>query len=627
MAYDAAEFRRFSGALKIDSKERGLISLGKNLTGAQQRLLQELETGFAREQHEFVVLKCRQLGVSTFTLALDLYWLFKHEAIQCAMVAHEDQARDAFRTTLQLYRATLPDEFQRDIRDDNKYQLVCDNGSRIRMMVAGTRTKTAGTSRLGRSAALVQCHATEIAYWGDFTAVSSLRNSFSEKNPDRFFMWESTANGYNAFRDLWTDALHSISVRPIFLTWWAHEFYQLDPESELYRAYWLSKPQLTKDERDITKAVMKEYGVEITPAQWAWYRYYASEKVTNEEQMSQDYPHLPELAFISSGSAFFRNREITWAARQVKSLPAPRTYRVEYGPQFSTLRVKSATKLPTLSVWKEPASGAYYVIGCDPAYASSEDSNLSVITVWRAWYNRLEQVAEFSDNQISTHALAWVLAYLAGWYGFTVVNMEVNGPGQAVLQEMKNLKRLVGTMAPGDGEARAILQHMRSYIYRKPDTFQETTHAWHTKTTYEIKERIMNGFRDYLEREMLYPASAGLVEELQVIERQQGGLPAAATNRTDDRVVAAALAVMAWNDQLRAQLLGKNIIYQDEAPERSDRPPTLTERLVQNSLRRVGILPPDAPAPKITASKGRNTPVQAVAGGVQLRFPSPTTRR
>jgi hypothetical protein len=56
---------KFCHALKIDSKERGVISLGDSLLGTQKWVLEHIIRGLEDDVHDFVTLKCRQAGIST----------------------------------------------------------------------------------------------------------------------------------------------------------------------------------------------------------------------------------------------------------------------------------------------------------------------------------------------------------------------------------------------------------------------------------------------------------------------------------------------------------------------------------------------------------------------------------
>lgn len=602
MIFDERDFYYFQRALRIDSKEKGLVSLGECLLGSQQYVLDRMHEGFERDVHEFVTLKCRQIGISTISLALDLYWVYKNVALSGAIVTHDEGARASFRTTLALYRAGLAEEWQREVVDDNRDQVVFDNGSRLRFLVAGTRAKASGSSKLGRSGALGLCHCTEVAFWGDPTGIQSLRSSFAQHNPLRLMHWESTANGENWFKDMWDEAKRAKSIQPIFVSWWANDYYGLPRDSALYKAYWNGK--MTREEARITEDVFRRYQrheVErINDCQWAWYRWMSSERITDEAQMAQEFPHREEDAFIASGSPFFLSKTLSEQMRGVKvRRPLANYYRIECGTEFNQTRLsKVAAARANLTVWAEPAEEpAWYVIGVDPAFASNPDSNRSVISVWRCWYNRMEQVAEFVDNAFSTHAVAWVMTYLAGHYGQTCVNLELTGPGMAVLQEFQNMKRAAFAASTGSADAglRKVVAAIRQYLYRRIDSNRGPSSFVHTRTTSEIKERMMNSLRDYMEREVMVCASEALLEECRGVTRHDGQVEATG-GKYDDRVVAAALACMCWNDQLRMQLLTNGVVYTKEVAER-DGPVHPAERLVNNYLSRIGIVPSGSPPP------------------------------
>lgn len=616
--FDYQEFSRFTMDLRIDSKERGLISLGRNPIGSQQRFMNELRAGLDDGVRDFVILKSRQLGMSTMTLAIDLYWINKYRGINAALVTHDDGSRDQFRTTLQLYRSGLPEYWQQEVVDDNRNQLVLANGSRLSMKVAGTRIAKGG-SKLGRSGALVACHMTETAFWGDGDGMDSLRASFAEHNPIRIFISESTANGFNHYEQMWRKAKHSPTQRAIFIGWWANEeFYALDPRDRLFDKYWGAKGRLTAEERGLIRDVKHLYGVEINAGQLAWYRYIADAKITDEAMLRQEFPWTEEMAFVATGAQFFRTLSITQAIKQCRVATAPKLLRVETGANFWNMAlIKCKAQHATLKIWREPVGGAYYVIGCDSAYASSEDANNNVVSVWRVWYNRIEQVAEFADATIATHAVAWVMVYLAGYYGRTSLNLEVNGSGQQVLRELQNLRRMANSSWPGDnpGAVREVTRYMRQYLYRRVDSYQ-APNMLHTKTDYNVKERIMNGFRDNFERGILVLRSQDLVDEMKSVAREGGHAPAAPAHKNDDRVVAGALAIMCWDDQLRSEMLAKRIIWTEDEKtgEAVEQPRNAVERLAQNYFAQIGIGPAgDVPKPKRRVIRGKPTWREKVA--------------
>lgn len=600
--YDERDFHYFCKALRIDSKEKGLTSLGDCLLGSQLYLLDKIREGMARGVREFVTLKARQLGISTITLALDLYWVTSKQALPAAIVVQDEASRANFRTTLALYRSSLPEEYQRDVIDDNRDLLVFDNGSRIRFLVAGVRARSSGSSNLGRSGALVAMHATEVAYWGDASGVDALRASFAHSNPHRLYHWESTANGDgNWFKDMWLDAKGSKAVMPIFVSWWANDdYYSLSRDSRLYQHYWGLGGRRTRDEELISRDVKKFYDVDIDDCQWAWYRYMAAEKITDEARMAQEFPHRESDAFISTGSSFFLPSSVSEVRRH--ALAARRDskhYRIECGRSFQQTKVVSSSeKNSNLVIYVPPSDEGYYVLGVDPAFASSPTSDASAIEVFRCWYNRMEQVAEFADNGISTHACAWVFAYLAGFYARSTVNIEVTGPGGAVLQEFNNMKRQAYSNLEGEPAAmREVVGPIRQYLYRRPDSTLGPTTFRHTKTTFDIRETMMNGLKDYLERGAVILRSDAVANEMATVRRDQGDVPKAHGRKRDDLVTAAALACMCWNDQMRSQLLAQGIVYREPQAGQTVDSKNPLRRVVDKYFTSIGLIPSGGVAP------------------------------
>ena len=148
-------FMDFIGHLTIDSKETGIGPLIPY--GAQMRFLVEVCDGLDRGIRHFVVLKARQLGISTISLAADLFWLMVHDGLQGGLITDTEANRDKFRILLERYINSLPKGLRVGIKKHNRNNLVLNNGSVLDYLVAGTRKSAGG---LGRSRALNFLHAT-----------------------------------------------------------------------------------------------------------------------------------------------------------------------------------------------------------------------------------------------------------------------------------------------------------------------------------------------------------------------------------------------------------------------------------------------------------------------------------
>lgn len=593
--FDLNRFMAFTRALRIDTKELGIIRLGDSLLGTQRWVMRAITKGMEEGCRNFVTLKCRQIGISTVSLALDLYWMFKYKALTGALVVHDEPAREQFRQTLSMYCEGLPAEWRRPIRVHNRNHIVFGHGSRLQYKVAGTTSRKASGS-LGRSSALAFLHATEMSSWGDAEGLASLRSSLAETNPIRFYHWESTARGFNMFYDMWEEAKKAVSQRAIFVSFWANEFYRWPRDSEIWRVYWGKNGRLTPEERAWVRDVRSLYDVEVDDEQLAWYRWKIAESVGGELMVQQEFPPTEHHAFLATGSQFFGARAISDAIKRLRVVDDPEYFRLEFKVNFwETVVVQSTDRQATLRIWEHPQPGSQYVLGADPAYGSSERRDNYAISVWRCFGDKCIQVAEFCDGDLTTYAFAWAMCWLAGAYEPCLVNLEITGPGQVVYNEIQNLRKIAALkMAPQSRALMNVVRNIQTFLYKRVDQISGSPNALHWQTTMQSKERAMNTLRDYFERDIAVPMSEGLVDEMKGIVREQGSAPEASSRTHDDRVTAASLAVTAWAEMLMIRLnvlgmtYGKSMQQQEVRVIQTAAGPDVGNRLVQNMLTRVG---------------------------------------
>jgi hypothetical protein len=125
--------------------------------GSQRYVINQIAQGLEQDIHTFVILKGRQMGISTVTLALDLYWLFKHPGLQGFVVTDTDDNKALFRSHLTQYMQSLPSAMKPKEVEHNRVQLLLANQSRLQYLTAGTRK----SGNLGRAKSANFMHATE----------------------------------------------------------------------------------------------------------------------------------------------------------------------------------------------------------------------------------------------------------------------------------------------------------------------------------------------------------------------------------------------------------------------------------------------------------------------------------
>jgi hypothetical protein len=581
MIFSVAQFERFCMHLRIDTKELGQVPF--RWTGAQRYLVEEIAKGLSEGVHTFLVLKARQLGISTIALALDLYWMFLHKGLQGALVTDTDDNREGFKSTLAQYLDALPAHARVPDVAHNRYQLVLKNRSRFQYIVAGKRKNES----LGAGKAVNFLHGTECAVWGDEEGLKSLIATLAQQNPSRFYLFESTAYGYNMWYAMCEAAKAATSQRFIFIGWWRNEFYRVKPDSLQFRTYWDGSP--TSEEREWMKEVFETYHVNITPEQLAWWRWTLEENCSGDlNSMYQMYPPTANYAFQMSGSKFFSGERINVAYKHAMETK-PTFHRYKFGIHFEqTEFVDTVAENAECAIWEMPQDGAQYVMGADPAYGSSEWADRFAISIWRCFADRLVQVAEVCTPDWTPAKFAWVIAHLGGSYRPCMVNLELQGPGEVVFNELRNLKERVNAPSREVRDIYAVAATMRDYLWKKPDTFS-SGYAMHSRTTTQIKIGQMETLRSYFERDMIEVRSPAMLQEFRNISRD-GDKISGEGRAKDDRAITASLATVAWNDWIRREMSIQNRTYAIEmAPKGAPRVVQPTEKSVMTFLKRQGI--------------------------------------
>ena len=583
MDFNLKQFYRFCSELKIETKEQGLRKMD-NLLGTQTYVMDEIAKGLADDVHFFVILKGRQLGITTISLALDLYWHFLNPGLQGTLTTDTEENRDMFRSTLAMYMEGLPKEFRIPLLAHNRNQLSLKNRSRLFYQVAGLRAK----GSLGRGKAITYLHGTETSSWGDEEGLASLLASLAETNPMRMYLFESTARGFNMFHDMYVTAKRAKTQRAIFCGWWRNQLYSANPDSEIYKVYWDGK--LSPEEKEWTKEIKKLYNVEINSRQMAWWRWKLHEGIKDDGLMYQEFPPTEDYAFVMTGTSFFSTNRCTEAAKNARK-HQPDFYRFSMGANFEdTILLKSTERMATLQIWEEPVDTAYYVIGADPAYGSSDWADRFCIQVFRCYADGLDQVAEFATAEMNTYQFAWVICYLAGAYKNSTLNLEVNGPGQAVINEIRNLKRYATSLGDQKGkDLYAVLAHMQNYIWRRNDSLGGYSNAMGWVTTSSSKERMLSYMKDFFERGMMNIYSMDCLEEMKSVVREGGTIAAMGRNK-DDRVIAAALATAAFAEQVQPRLIQQRVTRMTNKPLDNLEPDQIAVgKNVSNYLKKIGM--------------------------------------
>ena len=538
------------------------------LWNSQLMFLETLAEGMDSGSLFFYFLKSRQLGITTIGMFIILYFLAIEPGTLGALVADDNKNSAGFRETIRFIMKSFPSDFIGNsfkLVGDNKDYLLWTNNSRLDLLVAGKHKENWAESK-GYS--LAWC--TEVSKYGKSLGIASFMETLSQTRG--VFIFESTANGFaNHWKDMWDAAGEDpYTKRRRFIGWWAKPTNAISNKDPRYAVYAKTGPN--GEEAELIKQVADLYGHVVTMSQLAWYRWKQADKSTDESALDQAQPWTETQAFVLAGYNFFQVRLIQKYLDQIQQNPWPfRGYRFNLGTTIFDTTMEQITEqedidLVELRVWEDPVSEGQYVIGCDPAYGNSEWKDRHALQVWRCYADKMVQVAEYVDDRVETHHAAWVLAYLGGAYRNCLINLEINGPGHAILREFDTVRQ----MMRADLYARRVrdldwedfLDMARWYLYHRPDSMGPG-YAIAFETSFRTKLTILNQMRDLFTTDILDIRSPPLLLEMANVTQDGDNVaPKASGKNKDDRVMATALAAKAYIDWIRGPMIQEGATYE-----------------------------------------------------------------
>ena len=578
-------FYQFLDCCWINSKDLGRICLGEHLYEGQRQAITEIFDALENDIHDIYILKSRQLGISTIIRALCIFLIGIHPGLKGAIVFDSAENKNESRAEIEVMIDDLPKNLKfPSIKQNNRGGLTLSNDSKVLFMSAGVKqTKTSGT--LGRSVGLSLAHCSELCSWQNDEGLESFRNSLSDVNPDRLYIYESTARGFNSWHEMWENArADPYHCKCIFLGWWSKESQQISRDHRDFKLYGETPP--SEEEARKIREVKELYDHEVTPMQLAWIRRKldptaqsegdADAKYEGNPLKIQEQPWTESESFQQTGSVFFAPEKLTDQFNQ-NVTDKFHTYMYIVLDEFVYTQVLKApnAKMVELKVWDAPAANdGVYVIGCDPAFGTSESNARSCIQVCRCYADGIDQVAEYAWPLITAQHLAWVLASLLGWYGSNNSTvqyaLELNGPGMAVFTALKSLKfQLENGQQSKEVKEKGlqdVFRNVRTYVYNRADSMGSGAN-YHIKTTRQTKSSMLEQLRNAVSAGKLRIKSAELLKEMTRVTRDKddGDIIGVPSGSKDDRVMAMAFAVHCWEEKVRRTLINTNRTRDAEA--------------------------------------------------------------
>ena len=406
----------------------------------------------------YIILKARQMGISTVIEAICYWWTATHKNITAAIVAHEKPAaanlykmfRRFYENSFPLFQPALKyntkNDLTFDVEDEIKQQAIEEGatipglGSEIATLVAKEDVGRSGTNHF--------VHGSEVAMWeGSADVVSGLLQTVPLA-ANTFIFLESTAKGVgNYFFSEWMSAERGESqFKPFFLAWHDHEEYEMDstgglaPYSDREKKLIFGDPELGGDS-DPWCLKVRGYDETQIARKIAWRRRKAKDFVRDPTKFDQEYPDNPMIAFLSTGNAAFSIPKL------LRMQSIAQEFEKKIGFKYGEIKVNDRREATLtyvdnspLKIFEEPDKTRHYVVGSDVAEgievstSTGKEGDYSVATVMDS---RTFKVVARWRGHIDPDLFGDVCFDIGTYYNTALLGVEANNHGITTIQKLK----------------------------------------------------------------------------------------------------------------------------------------------------------------------------------------------
>jgi hypothetical protein len=465
----------------------------------------------------FLILKGRQQGFTSLITALQLSYSMLHKNFTGMTIAdNADNTHTIFEDKAKYPYNHLPESMKPTEKYNNRQELHFAN------LNARWRISTAGNKEVGRSKTIRFFHGSEAAFWDSIRKVmTGLGQSLTKKS---IKILESTANGFNEFKELWDEAeAGENNWKALFFEWWETPEYKLEFTSDFQKKEFIEK--INSSSGGIYKTIKWLRGyANLSYEQLFWYY---DKWLELKDLLQQEYPNTAEEAFIATGSQIFDTEKLHKRKAELKkayevSPPLKGVISFEYDEELQIILTDTIkfieTPMGNVTVYEKPIAGYPYVGAGDIAEGGVDFSAGVFLN------NSTGNEACVLHGKFDTDVFAKQMFALGWWYNKALLAIEVNFDRHPT----KELQRL---------------KYPSMYYRESIDTItkeKQQKYGWFTSSASRplLVDTLIILVRDNIEQ----INDIGLIDEMTVFVRDASGKPAAMVGKHDDLIMARGIA-------------------------------------------------------------------------------------
>lgn len=524
----AQDFYRYcDNNLYIRNKDAEIVKFVPNI--AQRALIDRaLELLVKGQPVRLIVLKARQMGLSTAIEALIYWWTSTHKNITSMIVGHEDKSSKNLYNMFKRYydncNALFKPTRKYDTKTDLTFSLEDEAGNQVGLNSV-IKTATAKNVSAGRSDTVQLLHGSEIGEWDNGEElVASLLQTVPVRPKTMIFL-ESTANGVgNFFYKEWKESVKGDTVfEPFFFPWWMQDEYELDGDIDAYTLEEEEAIEIMREGTLVGGSFYKVTDEKQIERKINFRRYKEKEFRATPEKLFQEYPANPHEAFLASGRPVFDIKALI-RMEHACSEHIPCNY--DLVQDDSRKIIANLSPGAPLKIWDLPVLGENYVIGGDVA-EGLKDGDYSVADIVRT--SDMKTVGRWRGH-IDPDLFGNQLDLLGRFYNWALIGVEVNNHGLTTVQRLRDL--------------------FYTNLYRRErgidERFEEPTAKLGWRTDIKTKRIAIDYLTEAIREGYVIDYDQVFVEEAMSYVRDDNGKTNAEEGNHDDTVMAKAIALQMY---------------------------------------------------------------------------------
>lgn len=473
----------------------------------------------------FLILKGRQQGFTSFITAYQLACAITQKNFEGFTLADIlSNAQTIFENKAKFPYNSLPEILKPTEKLNNRKEL------RFSMLNSSWEVSVA-SNNVGRSRTINFFHGSEAAFWQ-----APMSNVYAALQPaltrDCIIIYESTADGFNDFKDMWDSGAYI----NCFYEWWRTEEYRTSFESKEKEEMFHDVVENGTEWISERLRWLKERGLDDKQMYWYYQEYCTN---PDKEKIKQEYPCTAEEAFLMSGRPVFNLEKIVKRIAELKEKykkekymegyftfdwedPETQNKIVESSIEFVPSKNKTWVKIYHSSEEKHP-----YVLGGDTKGEGSDWYTATVLDNTNG-----KRVATLHMQVMTSKPYTQQIYCLGKYFNNALVAIEANF-NTAPIEELQRL------------------QYPKQYVRRKFDTYTkqpENRYGW--RTDGNTRPVIIDKYADLIENNIELINDVETLQEAMTFVYDDNGRPDAIVGKHDDLIFSDMIANQAREQQL-----------------------------------------------------------------------------